>query len=185
MARTEVNVVSVVTIIKTQFQEITKTAENTELELSFKSKCFTTKELTFLTVKQNCNEYNFLPRYNAGDKIKVQIDLSTNHLGHFEFNICELKNENDVETEECFDEHPLDLVDKTGEISRKYVPGTESGIYDIEVYLPENFKCEHCVLRWHYRTGNSWGLCDKENSIEDLGCGEQENFRSCADIAIV
>lgn len=32
-------------------------------------------------------------------------------------------------------------------------------------------------------SGNSWGLC--EDGTDDVGCGDQEIFRSCADITIV
>lgn len=32
-------------------------------------------------------------------------------------------------------------------------------------------------------SGNSWGMC--EDGTENMGCGNQEIFRSCADITIV
>lgn len=51
------------------------------------------------------------------------------------------------------------------------------------IQLPADFTCNHCVLRWHYRAGNNWGVC--ENGTGAVGCGPQEYFRSCADIRIV
>jgi len=34
----------------------------------------------------------------------------------------------------------------------------------------------------HYIEGNSWGSC--EDGSQGMGCGAQENFINCADIAI-
>lgn len=42
--------------------------------------------------------------------------------------------------------------------------------------------CKQCVLRWRYVAGNNWGHC--ENGTGMVGCGPQEEFRSCADITI-
>ena len=33
-----------------------------------------------------------------------------------------------------------------------------------------------------YCTGNTWGTC--KNGTEGMGCGDQEQFRNCADIQI-
>lgn len=48
--------------------------------------------------------------------------------------------------------------------------------------LPENVTCSQCVLQWRYIAANNWGRC--ENSSSAIGCGPQEEFRACADIAI-
>lgn len=42
--------------------------------------------------------------------------------------------------------------------------------------------CEHCVIQWRYIAGNNWGTCS--NGTTGMGCGHQEEFRACADIAI-
>lgn len=34
-----------------------------------------------------------------------------------------------------------------------------------------------------FRAGNSWGVC--KNGTEGMGCGQQETFRNCADVAIL
>lgn len=49
--------------------------------------------------------------------------------------------------------------------------------------LPSDLTCEHCVLQWQYTAGNNWGVC--ANGTEGLGCGNQEQFYSCSDIAII
>ena len=42
--------------------------------------------------------------------------------------------------------------------------------------------CDQCVLQWRYVAGNNWGMCPDGNGA--VGCGPQEEFRSCADIAL-
>lgn len=43
-------------------------------------------------------------------------------------------------------------------------------------------ECEQCVLQWQYIAGNNWGICANGNGA--VGCGDQEQFRACADVAI-
>jgi hypothetical protein len=38
------------------------------------------------------------------------------------------------------------------------------------------------VLQWKYVAGNNWGICADGNGA--VGCGDQEEFRACSDIAI-
>ena len=38
------------------------------------------------------------------------------------------------------------------------------------------------LFQWTYTCGNSWGICP--NGKGKVGCGPQETFRACADIAI-
>ncbi|XP_076392871.1 uncharacterized protein LOC143265321 [Megachile rotundata] len=118
-------------------------------------------------------------KYRPGELINATVQLTANHLGSFTFHLCQLMNEHHVETEECFAEHPLQLADGSYEAK---VPHNKAK-FVIPIQLPENFTCEHCVLRWHYRTGNNWGVCDDGSTA--LGCGPQEIFRNCADISIL
>jgi len=55
-------------------------------------------------------------------------------------------------------------------------------LFKYQVRLPHGVTCERCVLQWTYVTGNSWGFC--EDGTGAVGCGIQEWFRNCADIAI-
>lgn len=48
--------------------------------------------------------------------------------------------------------------------------------------LPPGLTCSQCVLQWRYIAGNNWGMC--ANGTGAVGCGPQEEFRSCADISI-
>ena len=55
-------------------------------------------------------------------------------------------------------------------------------ILPIKLKLPENVKCRDCTFQWKYNAGNSWG--EDEYGRGCLGCGKQEQFYACADIAI-
>lgn len=37
-------------------------------------------------------------------------------------------------------------------------------------------------MQWKYIAGNNWGICSDGNGA--VGCGEQEEFRACSDVAI-
>ncbi|XP_047369907.1 uncharacterized protein LOC124957160 [Vespa velutina] len=118
-------------------------------------------------------------KYTEGLHIQIQINITASHLGHFEFSICPLSNPKELEMDECFAKYPVQLADG----SYKYnIKTFEPEVYSIEAILPQGLICEHCVLRWHYRTANSWGICDDGSG--NIGCGDQEIFRSCSDIAI-
>ncbi|KAH8336274.1 hypothetical protein KR074_004404 [Drosophila pseudoananassae] len=115
--------------------------------------------------------------YAAGNAITVGVKITTNHLGHFEFHLCNLDNYGS-ESEECFDANRLRFPDG----SDKLEIGTQSGEFDVTVILPDSVTCTHCVLRWTYVGANNWGMCD--NSYGALGCGPQETFKNCADVSI-
>ncbi|EFN70471.1 hypothetical protein EAG_13046 [Camponotus floridanus] len=100
-------------------------------------------------------------------------------MGYFEFSVCPLKTEKELETDECFDQHYLLLADGSG---HKF-PINGAKDYVVRLILPKDVTCKHCVLRWNYRTGNTWGTC--EDGKQGMGCGPQETFRSCADVSIV
>ncbi|CAL7951135.1 unnamed protein product [Xylocopa violacea] len=114
----------------------------------------------------------------GGEIINVRVKLTANHKGTFAFHLCPLEHPHDLETEECFNRHPLELADGGYDVE---VPSTQMD-FTIGVRLPTNVVCDHCVFRWSYRAGNNWGLCDDGRS--SLGCGPQETFRNCADISI-
>ncbi|XP_023246711.1 uncharacterized protein LOC106644010 [Copidosoma floridanum] len=117
--------------------------------------------------------------YTSGQSIEIKVEITANHLGYFEFSLCPLNSSKDIETEECFDAHPIHLADG----NLRYQLGKRGGFIKIQAVLPENMKCPHCVLRWHYRTGNNWGIC--KDRTGRLGCGNQEIFRGCADVSII
>nr|XP_023027781.1 uncharacterized protein LOC111515816 [Leptinotarsa decemlineata] len=115
--------------------------------------------------------------YQSGTVINVTVLLTANHLGSFTYSLCKLEDPNAPESgEDCFQ----DLLLEDGSSTFEIMPDD----FEVQnrVQLPE-IKCERCVLRWTYRCGNSWGVC--EDGVGRVGCGPQEHFRSCSDIVIV
>ncbi|KAJ3649518.1 hypothetical protein Zmor_021258 [Zophobas morio] len=116
--------------------------------------------------------------YQAGSTIDVEVLLTKNHLGSFTFSLCALQNINAPESgEDCFEVLPL--IDG----SAQYTVGPSDTDVKLSLQLPQGKTCDQCVLRWHYRTGNNWGDCGDGTWAK--GCGAQETFRNCADVAIV
>ncbi|CAN7938257.1 unnamed protein product [Ixodes hexagonus] len=125
--------------------------------------------------------------YTPGDVVDMVVDVETNHLGYFEFALCPRKSWNEPETESCFEPNLLEVVSATGAASgdpstRYRLPTAANGLYLLRVKLPENLTCDYCVLRWHWKSANNWGQC--EDGTSGLGCGPQETYRNCADVAI-
>ncbi|XP_027204252.2 uncharacterized protein LOC113797978 [Dermatophagoides pteronyssinus] len=114
--------------------------------------------------------------YRMGSKINVIIFISANHKGKFSFGLCPRNDPQKLETEKCF--IPLMVNGQKNFELQSNVFGNIS----LSVTLPKNIECKHCVLRWHWRGGNNWGMCP--NGKGAIGCGPQETFRNCADIVI-
>ncbi|CAG2245934.1 unnamed protein product [Mytilus edulis] len=108
-------------------------------------------------------------RYEKGQDIEVEIQLTANHLGSFVFKICP---NNDITTQvsqECLDQNVLELAGQPG--VTRYEPGSVIGLHYVKLALPADMTCEQCVLQWHYTAGNNHN-------------GPQETFINCADVAI-
>jgi hypothetical protein len=88
-------------------------------------------------------------RYPAGSTFKAVAKITANHMGHFEFRLCPLADQKELETEECFARYPL-IVEGGG--TSYYLPHKQTGDLEVEVTLPD-IKCEQCVLQWTYVTG--------------------------------
>lgn len=115
--------------------------------------------------------------YQEGEVIEVTADITSNHRGHFEVRICPTPDPE--ATQNCLDLHQLELADGSG---FKFNISTDVGLHTMHVKLPTGLTCAHCVLQWRYVTGNNWGFCDDGTGM--LGCGPQEEFRACADVAV-
>ncbi|XP_040569454.1 uncharacterized protein [Lepeophtheirus salmonis] len=118
--------------------------------------------------------------YTQGSLIPIIVDLSANHRGHFIFKICPNNNIFEDPSQSCLDKYPL----KTGPATLRYK--VKEGLYGLillYVRLPSRLSCTQCILQWTYVGGNNWGVCS--NGTSGMGCGDQEHFRSCADIRII
>lgn len=116
--------------------------------------------------------------YKRGSQMPVSILITANHLGYFYFNLCDLQSSG-VESDQCFAKYPLRTT--KGDLHH-YLGSTTPGYYNVTLQLPSSLSCNRCVLQWTYHVGNSWGFC--EDGSGRLGCGPQENFRTCSDISI-
>ncbi|XP_021345671.1 uncharacterized protein LOC110445403 [Mizuhopecten yessoensis] len=117
-------------------------------------------------------------------QIQVTIELTAHHKGYYEFRICPHNNISTPVSQECLNRYPLPVAEAVvdeGEPTRYYPEA--GGFHNLNLILPRGMTCSQCVLQWRYRTGNSWGIDEKENR-GCIGCGVQEEFRNCADISI-
>ncbi|CAK4086094.1 unnamed protein product [Aphanomyces euteiches] len=109
--------------------------------------------------------------YAPGSTVTIQVQITANHKGYFEFGLCKLNNRHDKETESCFQS----LVQPNGAKQWPLPAGAET--FAMQYQLPSDVECNgdsHCVLRWWYVGGNNPGV----------GINGQEQFWNCADIYI-
>uniref|UniRef100_T1JL38 Chitin-binding type-4 domain-containing protein n=1 Tax=Strigamia maritima TaxID=126957 RepID=T1JL38_STRMM len=118
--------------------------------------------------------------YQQGQTIDILLQITANHRGFFQFSLCPNADNKTEVTQECLDSHILDIEGH----GKKYNISSPDQTLEVELKLtlPEDVKCDHCVLQWHWRTSNFWGMCDNDTGA--LGCGPQEVYRNCADISI-
>ncbi|KAF5292926.1 hypothetical protein FQA39_LY13806 [Lamprigera yunnana] len=115
--------------------------------------------------------------YQANSIFNVTIMLVQNHKGTFTFSMCNY-DASQQEEEECF--QTLYLSDGSDKVPIYSEYGNRNLTYELR--LPSGLTSEHSILRWNYRAGNNWGI--DEDGTECLGCGPQETYRTCTDIAI-
>jgi len=118
--------------------------------------------------------------YQKGQTIDVQVQVTANHKGWFEFKLCENNDVANDKDQACFDKHLLEFEDG----SKRVNVSSGLGMKSYRVKLPADVTCDQCILQWHYNTGNSWGV-DPGATQGCLGCGKQETFMGCSDIRIV
>jgi len=122
---------------------------------------------------------NIVATYKQGQSVDIAIEVTTNHKGHFNFRLCPNNNVNQDPKQDCFDNHMLKM--ENGETDYM-ITDWSRGYWNSTWVLPAGITCSQCILQWTYTAGNSWGCDDNGNCC--TGCGPQENFRACADIAI-
>lgn len=119
--------------------------------------------------------------YKSGDAIDVKIEITANHFGYFVFKLCPATDDKKEVTQKCLDSHQLKVLNSQS--SDKYiVPSPKPQVFTVKLRLPSGLTCKRCVLQWTYTAGNRWGPCGNGTSAE--GCGPQETFMACADVAI-
>ncbi|CAG2248251.1 unnamed protein product [Mytilus edulis] len=116
--------------------------------------------------------------YSAGNTMEVKLEITASHKGFHEFRICPVNSPSVRATQSCFDAHILHQPNGQTKFDEPGAVGT----YAVTLVLPRDVSCTQCVLQWIWNTGNSYG-CDQNNKC-CIGCGPQEQFYGCADIAI-
>lgn len=119
-------------------------------------------------------------KYMINSVVTIRVELTANHNGHFEFRMCpNMENT----TQDCLDQYVLErYTPDSKELETKFYPKDGNKIYEMQYKLPKDLLCDHCVMQWRYIAGNNWGTCPDGTGA--VGCGPQEEFRACADVAI-
>ncbi|OWF44011.1 Zonadhesin [Mizuhopecten yessoensis] len=118
-------------------------------------------------------------KYSEGQIIDLDVEVTANHMGWFEFRVCPNNNVKKAATQECLDQHKLQLADGSG---TKYYITRAVGHFNMKYRLPFGLTCTQCVLQWKWHVANSWGTDPDGRS--GIGNGPQEEFYGCSDVAI-
>jgi hypothetical protein len=133
--------------------------------------------------------------YKSGSTIALKISFSANHQGRMQFSICDLPDkrmspsqEKLFTTQRCFDRNVLRRADNDGVYS--FLKGNEEKL-TVKYKLPKGVKCKHCILQWHWTTGNS--CCPGNTPRKYCGPGVSKCFQysvpeewlNCSDISII
>ena len=113
--------------------------------------------------------------FTEGQTFTAKIKITANHKGFFEFRVGNIGTA--PMTHAKFT-HLLELVN--GGTRWNLPSGTK--VFSVDLKLPNGLVCDHCVMQWWWKDGNSWG-CDETGC--GLGLGLQETFVNCADIRIL
>ncbi|KAK3598612.1 hypothetical protein CHS0354_019872 [Potamilus streckersoni] len=119
--------------------------------------------------------------YKPGQEITIRVTITASHMGWFEFRLCPNNDVTKVVKQECLDKYLLRMADGSG--TRYVLKESRVGDFNIRVKLPDELTCTQCVLQWKWKTGNSWGV-DPDTKRGCVGCGDQEEFYGCSDVAI-
>ncbi|PSN34724.1 hypothetical protein C0J52_20992 [Blattella germanica] len=92
----------------------------------------------------------FYCRYSAGSTITATVNITANHMGRFYFHLCPLASKDQLETEACFEAHPVKLANGEPHYT---LTSHSPGFYDVDLTLPSDVRCAQCVLRWTYVVG--------------------------------
>ncbi|CAC5399936.1 unnamed protein product [Mytilus coruscus] len=120
--------------------------------------------------------------YKSGQYIKVVSDITANHGGYIELRLCPHDNPMVPVTQQCLNQYMLQIK---GDGSRHYLTTNQKSDFKIRhtVKLPDFVTCRQCVLQWYWKAGQHSGI-NPMTRQECKGCGKQEQFINCADIAI-
>ena len=114
--------------------------------------------------------------YKKNQSIKVRIELTANHMGHFEFRLCAQNNPLVPATQACLDRHVLQQTNGEG---LQYFPGPGNQVFTVWLQLPADLTCSQCVLQWRYFAANNWGESSNRNIARNDHRVLSSRFLSC------
>lgn len=87
----------------------------------------------------------------------MTVRLTASHKGYFEFSLCPMETEKELETDECFNKYPLPMADDSG---YKYpIPTFDAKDYVVKLVLPKDVTCKQCVIRLGLKTKSYTEFC--------------------------
>lgn len=134
--------------------------------------------------------------YMAGQEVTFKITISTHHMGHYEFRLCNRSLDGSTlesaqEGQDCLDQVLLQRAPPASTCSpndpdpdcqpldadyphRWYLPPTSYGMEHVMRYrIPAGLSCRHCTLQWYWATGNTClydeGYFDYFRNMKALG----------------
>lgn len=128
--------------------------------------------------------------YRSGGVLPARVVITANHVGRWGLQLCALKDpspesERRALTARCFKRLKL----ARGGGSYAYLSSSDTASSAV-FRLPRGLRCDRCVLRWVYETGNSCTPPGTPVRYANPGlevCGKWmagERFTNCADIRI-
>ena len=121
--------------------------------------------------------------YTQGQTIDVTVNITVNLGGFFEFRLCASKtSSSQLVTQDCLDQTQLQFENNSYRYILGYDDKGPAGNVNLRVRLPAGVTCQYCVLQWWWKTNinNNCGSAPQP----EAGCGDQEQYKNCADIAI-
>ena len=136
--------------------------------------------------------------YKSGDTVDLEVVITANHWGKFQFKVCPLprasmspQEERAFATQACFDRNVLRNADDGSDAY--WLKETSTKSFRVKFKLPPGLNCDRCILQWYYMTGNSCvpkgvpqGLPGYSYSMGECGgnAANPEEFWNCADVKI-
>lgn len=89
--------------------------------------------------------------YEQGSVATMVVDLTSNHLGYFEFRLCPNNNFSRPVTQSCLDTYLLRGI--PSDIGRHAVLNNFRGKVEFQIKLPPMVTCSQCIIQWKYHCG--------------------------------
>ncbi|KAG7164692.1 putative Lytic polysaccharide mono-oxygenase, cellulose-degrading-containing protein 8 [Homarus americanus] len=143
------------------------------------------------------NDGTSVPKYSAGQTIRVTAQVPNMKSGAFEFDLCPRA---DAQDEDCLFKYPLELAEGGGH-QFKIESENPGGQYEVSLLLPQGLTCETCtimVVNHKFRFSSQlnkacvelvdliltqWTLITKQ-CAQDPSCSSNQRTDLCADISI-